>query len=427
MDRPAKRAKHEEVKEEVHESVEVQEGQRTSDQLSHAGQNTTDRDGEEYLATAAQEIYLDTVDRSKLDFDQEKLCCITLSNLNVYSCLVCGKYFAGRSKSTPAFYHSLEADHHVFMNLATLRVYILPELYENKNQALEDVKYACQPSYTKVDVLDLDRKATLTYDLERNSYRPGFAGLNNRKGMLHIGAVLHAIAHVPPVRNFFLLEDHSQRSEVIQGFGNLVRKMWSSKLFRAHVSPFEFLRQVASVSSARKELFTGADEPLEFMSFLLNTLHLGLGGTKARQKQTSIISACFQGQIKIETQKVYTVSAPQSNGRVRFEEDMQVDQRASPFLFLTLDLPPTPLFQDEVQGTIIPQVPLVQLLEKYNGRSVEELAGHRKRYSLEKLPPFLIFYIKRFKKNDFTKERNPTIVNFPLRSLDMRPCECFCH
>lgn len=39
--------------------------------------------------------YLDTIDRTVLDFDFEKLCSVTLSNINVYACLVCGKYFQG--------------------------------------------------------------------------------------------------------------------------------------------------------------------------------------------------------------------------------------------------------------------------------------------------------------------------------------------
>ena len=32
-----------------------------------------------------------------LDFDFEKLCSVSLSNNNVYACLVCGKYFQGMS------------------------------------------------------------------------------------------------------------------------------------------------------------------------------------------------------------------------------------------------------------------------------------------------------------------------------------------
>jgi U4/U6.U5 tri-snRNP-associated protein 2 len=52
--------------------------------------------------------YLDTVNRQLLDFDSEKLCSVTLTNYNVYCCLVCGKYFQGRGKLTPAYTHRLE-------------------------------------------------------------------------------------------------------------------------------------------------------------------------------------------------------------------------------------------------------------------------------------------------------------------------------
>lgn len=39
--------------------------------------------------------YLDTVRRDRLDFDFEKVCSVTLSNQNVYACLVCGKNLQG--------------------------------------------------------------------------------------------------------------------------------------------------------------------------------------------------------------------------------------------------------------------------------------------------------------------------------------------
>ena len=40
-------------------------------------------------------LYLDTIERRNLDFDFEKLCSVSLSNINVYACLVCGKYVQG--------------------------------------------------------------------------------------------------------------------------------------------------------------------------------------------------------------------------------------------------------------------------------------------------------------------------------------------
>jgi U4/U6.U5 tri-snRNP-associated protein 2 len=47
--------------------------------------------------------YLDTVNRSNLDFDFEKICSVSLSTVNVYACLVCGKYFQGNYHSQMNF------------------------------------------------------------------------------------------------------------------------------------------------------------------------------------------------------------------------------------------------------------------------------------------------------------------------------------
>ena len=74
--------------------------------------------------------YLDTINRNLLDFDFEKLCSVSLSKINVYACLVCGKYFQGRGIKTHAYTHSVSADHHVFLNLETLKFYCLPDNYE---------------------------------------------------------------------------------------------------------------------------------------------------------------------------------------------------------------------------------------------------------------------------------------------------------
>lgn len=71
------------------------------------------------------DLYLDTVNRAALDFDFEKVCSVSLSNLNVYGCLVCGKYFQGRSKKSPAYAHSISDDHHVFINLESAQVGVL--------------------------------------------------------------------------------------------------------------------------------------------------------------------------------------------------------------------------------------------------------------------------------------------------------------
>jgi len=54
--------------------------------------------------------------------------------------------------------------------------------------------------------------------------------------------------------------------------------------------------------------------------------------------------------------------------------------------------------------------------------SFQENAGTLRRYKCQQLPPYIILNFKRFTKNIFVEEKNPTIVNFPLRGLDFREC-----
>ena len=82
-----------------------------------------------------------------LDFDFEKFCSISLTNLNVYACLVCGKYYQGRGHKSHAYTHSLEAGHHVYINLKTEKVYCLPDGYEINDPSLDDIRHVLNPRF----------------------------------------------------------------------------------------------------------------------------------------------------------------------------------------------------------------------------------------------------------------------------------------
>ena len=380
------------------------------------------------------DLYLDTIDRSVLDFDFEKLCSVTLSNINVYACLVCGKYYQGRGPKSHAYYHALDEGHHVYVNMQTKRVYVLPEGYEVKSKSLEDIKFVVDPQLSKEEVMRLDKEAGDAWDLGGKKYRPGrrskdedsmqmlsfagFVGMNNIKENDYFNAIIQAMAHVPPLRNFFMLEDLSQRSELVQRFSVLVRKIWNTRAFKTHVSPHELLQQVSRQSNKKFDLLHQSD-PVDFLSWFLNNMHLALGGSKTKAG-TSIIQKVFQGRLKVESQKI-TAKADVGD-RLRFEEAAEVNVDTTRYLMLTLDLPAAPLFQDEMDKNIIPQVPLTSILAKYDGLKAQEALNTRKRYRLlHPLPPYLLFHIKRFSVNKFVSERNPTIVTFPVRSLDMSP------
>jgi len=65
---------------------------------------------------------------------------------------------------------------------------------------------------------------------------------------------------------------------------------------------------------------------------------------------------------------------------------------------------------------------LYTLLSKFNGVNEKEYKTYKdnflKRFEVTSLPPFMILYIRRFTKNTFYVEKNPTIVNFPITSVD---------
>lgn len=87
---------------------------------------------------------------------------------------------------------------------------------------------------------------------------------------------------------------------------------------------------------------------------------------------------------------------------------------------LAMDLPPAPLYKDALEKNIIPQVPIFDILKKYDGELVSDnVRTGRQRFQLTRLPRFLLLHVKRFRKNNFFMEKNPTIVNFPVKNLDL--------
>ncbi|KAG0023581.1 hypothetical protein BGZ81_008067 [Podila clonocystis] len=359
-------------------------------------------------------LYLDTIQRYMLDFDFEKVCSVSLSNLNVYACLVCGKYFQGRGKSSHAYFHSLHENHHVYINLHTLKVYVLPDSYEVTDASLDDIKYNLNPTFTPAQVAALDKVSTQSYDLNRKPYLPGFVGLNNVKANDYVNVVIQVLAHIPPIRDYFMLTNFDDKSELVKRFSTLVRKIWNPAAFKGQVSPHELLQEISNASS-RKFKLTEQSDPLAFLSWFLNTLHRDLGGSK--KKNSSIVYSTFQGELSIESQAIQPKTV--KDAETVFDSASATTSTKSPFLFLALELPPPPLFQEELEKNIIPQIPLTTILSKYDGRTVQESVADLKRFQITRLPNYIILHIKRFSKNSFVEEKNPTIVTFPIKNLSM--------
>ena len=393
---------------------------------------------------ARQCPYLDTIDRNVLDFDFEKLCSVSLSRINVYACLVCGKYFQGRGQNTHAYTHSVSEGHRVYLNLESKKFYCLPDNYEVVDPSLSDIIYVLNPTFTRSMIRQLETGSKEVRAHNGTLYAPGVVGLNNIKANDYCNVVLQALSHVAPIRNYFLDPanyasvrrrpgDHVSH-QLLQRFGELIRKLWNPKAFKAHVSPHEMLQAVV-LSSKKQFQITEQGDAVSFLSWLLNALHLALNGTK--KAGSSVVYETFRGEMRIFTKKI---PPAEDERRKKAEEELpdncplpasatagspdeyEWKEETSPFLYLTTELPPPPLFKDEHHENIIPQVSLYNILSKFNGTTEKEYKTYKdnflKKFEVTRLPPYIILYIKRFTKNTFYVEKNPTIVNFPIKSIE---------
>lgn len=305
------------------------------------------------------------------------------------------------------------------MNLGTLKFYCLPDNYEIVDSSLDDIKYVLKPTFTDASIVEFESNSKLSIALDGTQYLPGVVGLNNIKANDYVNVVVQCLMHVAPIRRFFLREENYAHvhDPLVATFGELIRKMCNAHAFKNHVSPHEFLQAVSNASD-RKFRIVEQNDPVEFLAWLLNTLH-----SKLKRGKRSVITDTFQGKMEMTSRKLPPIS--DNTALASFDPtDVQYHPVLSetPFTFLSLDLPPMPLFQDDQK--IIPQVPLFELLNKFDGVTEKEVKTYKesfmKRYQLIHLGNYVIICIKRFTKNTFFVEKNSTIVNFPVRNIELK-------
>ena len=175
------------------------------------------------------------------------------------------------------------------------QVYVLPDGYLVSDPSLEDIAFVLNPKFTKASLANLSSTFLLSkpsYDLSHKPYLQGYVGLNDIKHNDHMNVIIHSLLHVPPLRDYLLLSDFKgKETELVKRFAALAKKIWNPRLFKSQVSPHEFLQEVNRASSGKFSLEKQGD-PVEFLGWLLNRLHIDLGGTK--KKNSSESWSCLQ-------------------------------------------------------------------------------------------------------------------------------------
>src|SRR5699024_7117092 len=187
-----------------------------------------------------------------------------------YGCLVCGRYYAGRGKDTPLFVHALTTSHALYINLATTKIYCVPENYEVIDASLDDIKYNLQPKYTIEEIKRLTTTTVYSKTLNGADYIPGIIGLNSvNRTTDYINVIIQLITVITPIRNaLLLLPPPGGGGLVIGKLSELIRKMYNPQNFKGLVSPHEFLQACHLASNKRFTLLNRSDAQ-EFFIWLL--------------------------------------------------------------------------------------------------------------------------------------------------------------
>lgn len=60
-------------------------------------------------------------------------------------------------------------------------------------------------------------------------------------------------------------------------------------------------------------------------------------------------------------------------------------------------------------------------MAKFDGQTIsDDIRAGRRKFKVTRLPNFLALQFKRFTKNNFFIEKNPTLVTFPVKNLDLK-------
>ncbi|VEU20991.1 DEKNAAC101901 [Brettanomyces naardenensis] len=222
---------------------------------------------------------------------------------------------------------------------------------------------------------DLDTVPKVSLDLAGRQYHPGFVGLVNFGANDYSNVIIQSLAHIRLLRDDLLANyDRFRSMDLTSVLSLLVRKMWSSHLFKCHVSAHELLEYVAS-RSEKKFSIQESGQPKDFLIWILNHLNREFSS----ELHSNIIAKIFQGKLRLESKK------------------------ETKFWLLPLSLPSATLFRDSM-ATDIPQIDLEELI---SAKNVEFL----------RLPKVLLLSINRIDNERklagvSNSDLNPTVVRF---------------
>lgn len=337
------------------------------------------------LETTNSDMYLDSINRKILNFELPFECSSTLATTNVFVCLVCGKYLHGSSTSSPAYLHSVDSDHHIFISLESLKFILLPEqkvLSKERESELKDIQLLIDPKFDERMVEKFDKEPMQVETYLREQYTVGYIPILNKLSDLGLkvdntavsdNALFYALSHLSKFRDFFIKYNYSDTAPLSNQVSRLIRNIWSPYLFRGFTSSYAIENYLSTCKIPPR---IRSDLKLFYM-WITNTLI----------KENKSLKPIFTGKLTADS----------------------VDKKnLTTFLTLTLSMPQQSVFKDGTSSSI----------EQHD---IETLITQRN-FHIKKAPEILTIYIDRtnhMRIEGIDQELNMSIVKFDPDLLEV--------
>eukprot|EP00388_Colpodella_angusta_P012681 GDKJ01032099.1.p1 GENE.GDKJ01032099.1~~GDKJ01032099.1.p1 ORF type:complete len:567 (-),score=114.40 GDKJ01032099.1:57-1757(-) len=344
----------------------------------------------------------DEINEFNLEFDFGNHCSMSLSQVNVHTCLKCGIKLTGRERLEK---HSIENGHSFFINYDSGEAFDIFNGAKINSERINGIKEYMSPSFSVAKIHSTLHNSEKHENWLGGLYLPGMIGINNTDGCSDdVISALNFFLRIIPIRNALLLFSPPESKAVpplLKSLSFAFRRICSSSNMKGLFTPHDFLQVISGLTSKR----FGAgrrDEAFGILSFILthkslkkltapsdlfdikseeeksrNEAKRARSNDRILKSQKSILEMCTQGLLVVEEKKMV------------------------PLNFLSLDLPSGGEHENLV-------CQLSDLFEKRFGGTQNPKFVH--------LPPYLVVHLKRFQNNHQMEHwhKNQTLVPLPI-------------
>ncbi|KAF9224073.1 cysteine proteinase [Gyrodon lividus] len=268
-------------------------------------------------------------------------------------------------------------------------------------------------------------------------------GLKNLGNTCYMNATIQCLSATVPFARFFtdgrwrgavnMLNPLGTKGSLVTAFANILYDMSHSEL--PHLNPVAFRKSICSHAAQ----FSGSDQhdSQEFLTFLLDGLHEDLnrvltkpsnGLTPERESELENLPQQVASEQEWEVYRKRNDSLIVDYFQGQFRNRMEcltchhTSTTYNSFMYLSLPVPSPKSLSKLSLHSCLDAFVKEEVLEKseaWHCPKCKALRKATKNLSLSRLPPVLLIHLKRFSIKGHFTDKIETVVDFPLRGLDL--------